>query len=128
MGALDGSISISLNGHRELCAISKPGGVSVPVDAIMKATNICLKKVQYLHQRLDEALASLEAQVDIRRTERQETLRKFNALVNVKKSVSILDDMDVEDIDEEEDNVAGIDRDDPILQWSNLHKPVATRK
>jgi hypothetical protein len=35
--------------------------------------------------------------------------------------------MDVSDGDEEDNVGGGIDRDDPILQWSNLHKPVATR-
>jgi hypothetical protein len=137
--ALDGDISFSLNAHRELCAVSKPGGVSLPVSALMEAANLALRKVQYLHLRLNEALAELESKIVIEREERQVVLREYNARVVAEKhnrktllhstGIDGVDEMEIDDMEDDsaEFTVGGIDRNDPILQWTNLHKPVLSK-
>lgn len=129
--ALDGRISFSLNAHQELCAVSKPGGISLPAEMIMKSAAICAKKVEWLHKQFAIALQQLEEQTLSEREVRLEKMRKFRALEEAHALSSRMESdegNDENNTSNEETFVGGIDRNDPILQWSYLHEPVRIRE
>jgi len=124
--AIDGRISFSLNAHKELCAVSKPGGISLPAQLIMKAASICSKKVELLHKQFSIALQQLEEQVIAEREVRLEKIRKYRVIQEAMESENAMEDGSnrIEVVNTK----GGIDRNDPILQWSYLHEPVRIRE
>lgn len=108
--------------NRELCAVSKPGGISLPVQEIMKAANICLRKVNFFHEKLIQALAELEQRAEKEREIRQIQLRQYTAMLP-----KVVDPSE-EVTEEEVRDASGIDRNDPILDWNYLHKAVSVRE
>lgn len=99
----------------------------------MKASQICTKKVEYLHQVLKSSLNQLEEQIIQERKRRIEQMRKYKEIL-LSQRISENDSNTFEDDDmmlsNEVDNDAygGIARDDPILDWGNLHNPVFLRE
>lgn len=111
--------------------MSKPGGISLPVQEVMKAANLCLRKVSFFHQKLAAALQELEERVAVDREIRQSQLRQYRALVqSTSKQSTTTNDEETEEMDVVQDDTAatGIDRNDPILQWNYLHKAVSVRE
>lgn len=125
--AADGSITFSMNAYKELCSVSKPGGVALPADTVITAAALCARYVQVLHDALAAALGQLEEQVLQQRALRQEVLRRQQALraaaVGSGKQESEGVQMEVEELQV----MTGVDRNDPILQWANLHQAARLR-
>jgi hypothetical protein len=117
------SFFLTLYMSRELCAVSKLGGISLPASMIMKAAMICSKKVELLHQYFHAAMKELEEQVVVEREARLEKMRQYRAMQEATESNNAMME-DYEPITTK----GGIDRDDPILQWSFLHEPVSLRE
>lgn len=126
--AMDGSISYSVNAFGEFCAVNKPGGISLPVDVIMKAAQVTSRKIEILHQKLSVALEELEQKVEKEREVRLNNTRLYRQMVVEQHARERGDRMEEEDEESsivmEGNDITGIDKDDPILQWSNLHYPV----
>jgi exosome complex RNA-binding protein Rrp42 (RNase PH superfamily) len=134
--AMDGKISFSLNNHQDLCAMNKPGGVPLSVDAMLLAAQIAKRKILVFHQALNAALNELEGQVLLAREQRKELLRSYLQLQQQQQTLAKHSDkMDADEIDQSMNETfvssneqIGIDRDDPILDWQNLHQPVFIRE
>jgi hypothetical protein len=109
---------------RELCAVSKLGGVSLPANMIMKAASLCSKKVELLHQYFTDAMRELEEQVFAEREVRLEKMRQYRSIQDASSANNAME----EDVSEAINTFGGIDRNDPILQWSLLHQPVNLRE
>ena len=106
--------------------MNKPGGVALPVQSILRATRLCLKKVSQLHQSLTVALNELETKELLDREARRETARLLR--LTESKQLRNRDTSSEMAIDEVALTVGGIDRNDPILDWGNLHNPVSLRE
>lgn len=121
---LDGSIIFSMNAHKELCSIYKPGGQSLSVDIIMKAMNLASARIHSLHKTLQITLNDVENRIQQENIDQLEQMRIFRHHNNSIISQNASKDMEIE---EDVRNLAtiGIDRDDPMLAWSNLHQPAS---
>ena len=132
--AMDGKLLFSVNAHRELCSLMKPGGVSLSADTIVKATRMAAERAVSLHTALEKALAALEVRMAVERDTKLERLRKIRAsqqrLLRQQQQQQPAGDMEVETDGDGAHGwgqgppggeVGGIDRDDPILQWNLLH-------
>lgn len=97
--------------------MSKPGGIALPASAIIKAAQLAARRAVVLHERLNVALADLEARVLADREERQLVLRRLNELARAEKGAQ-----DQPPVVSTYTTVGGIDRNDPILAWSSLHQ------
>jgi hypothetical protein len=117
---------------RDLCAVNKPGGAPLSVEVMMLAAQLAKRKIIVYHQALNVALNDLEVQVLLAREQRKATLRSYLQLQQQQQKPS--DVMDIDDIQAtssdfiSSNEAVGIDRDDPILDWQNLHQPVFTRE
>eukprot|EP01036_Dinobryon_divergens_P026026 gene26026-34628_t len=138
--AMDGKILFSINAHRELVAMNKPGGVGLTIETIMKATEIASKHAHSLHEILNQALLQLDEQVLKERDVQMEVMRKYQQLIRSAKTKNnnnnsssggnVEDEMYVDDVDDLNNGsfeTAGVDRNDPILMWENLHSAVAMK-
>lgn len=122
---MDGKISFSINAHRELCAMNKPGGVALSSDIILKAAQIANQRAVVLHQKLAAALNELEAQVLVDREKRQELLRARHAyMMKIQASNEGNGSSSAMDVSSGTGIITkgGIDRNDPILAWASLHQ------
>jgi exosome complex RNA-binding protein Rrp42 (RNase PH superfamily) len=116
--SMDGSLTFSINGHGELCAIHKTGEVSIPPYIIMKAANLAIIRAQTLHSMLSNSLTILDEEVDSQRAIRLEKMRQKYEIMTERNN-----DCNVTNI--EEMQLGGghhIDRNDPILAWDSLHQ------
>ncbi|ORX74911.1 ribosomal protein S5 domain 2-like protein [Linderina pennispora] len=52
------SFTITLNAHREICALSKAGGVPLDQEQIDRCTQLALTKVEELNEKISEAIKS----------------------------------------------------------------------
>lgn len=88
------------------------------------------KHISSYHTSLNEALNALEGQVLLEREQRRETLRLFQEAQRQQQDVDRDNEMEIIDSSVEQAGGvdAGIDRDDPILDWANLHQPVFLRE
>ena len=109
--------------YSEICCILKPSGISLPIHIITKSGNLALQKIQLLHQKLNQSLESLELEVNELRQLRLEQARQYRVKTSTKEQIP--SEMDIVSDNYE---VAGIDKDDPILQWSNLHFAVPLKE
>jgi hypothetical protein len=116
--------------------MNKPGGVPLSVDAMLLAAQIAKRKILVFHQALNAALNELEGQVLLAREQRKELLRSYLQLQQQQQTLAKHSDkMDADEIDQSMNETfvssneqIGIDRDDPILDWQNLHQPVFIRE
>lgn len=119
---MDGELTFSMNSYKELCSLSKPGGVSLPVATLLDAAALCSQHISTLHHVLQDALNKLDDEVVRSRIARQEVLRRI-----AQTTVSDIDsNMEVEG--RNATGVQGVDRNDPILQWKNLHQAAPLRE
>ena len=103
-----------MNTYSELCAIQKPGGVGISVSLIGKASRQAIRRAAELHQHLNAALATLEANFNVNRAERLAQLQKqYQQQVLQKKEES----MEVDVVD------GGLNINDPVLSFQNVHVP-----
>lgn len=116
--SMDGSLTFSINGHGELCAIHKTGEVSIPPNVIIKAANLAIIRAQTLHSMLSNSLTILDEEVDRQRAIRLEKMRENNEIMILKHNEN-----NIRNVDE---MILGgghhIDRNDPILAWDSLHQ------
>ena len=121
--AMDGALVYGINTHSELCAVHKPGGVSVPVDIVMQAVRMASHRAETLHGVLQAALGILEQNVEADRRARLEAVRAANTAI-FSSAAAAGGDMAVDEVAAEESSSGGgIDRDDPVLSWDLLHRP-----
>ncbi len=101
----------------------------MPVEAVLRAAAVCAGRISALHEALRAALQRLESRVLTQRAQRQEWLRQQKQQVVAKTSQAGEDLMDLQDEAGSTESWAftGVDRDDPILRWTNLHQPVQLR-
>lgn len=94
-------------------------------EIITRATSLAAEKIQNIHRMLQESLIELENRVMIEREAELEKLRKYRQQV-VNESTRG-ENMEVDDVIVNEILTAGmsLSRDDPVLQWSHLHRPVS---
>lgn len=107
--------------------MSKPGGVALPAEAVLQAAALCTRHIPTLHSTLQKALNDLESQVVQDRLQRQEVLRKYLLLVREQQSTNEEDSEKMEVQTEAVPEVTGVDRNDPILQWANLHQAAESK-
>lgn len=132
---INGKLTFSVNAHRykhpsyindlqqnitlacsELCAIQKPGGVGISVSLIGKASRQAIKRAAELHQHLNAALTTLEANFNANRAERLAQLQKqYQQQVLQKKKEEESMEIDVVD--------GGLNINDPVLSFQNVHVP-----
>lgn len=117
---LDGSISYSVNAHRELCGLHKPGNASLTKDMVIKGAMLAYDRAMVLHLLLSEALVVLDDKCKLEKETRLEQLRR-------KQFQSDLSDGHVK-MAVASDAAAGLglDASNPILSWSSLHQSVTT--
>eukprot|EP01038_Epipyxis_sp_PR26KG_P006798 gene6798-9312_t len=129
--AMNGKLIFSINAHRELCGLNKPGGIALSSELIIEGSNIANIRAQSLHLQLNKSLEELEKEIIQERELQLEKLRKYRSQTNVSNKNNHNDnrkssneiEMDISSSTVRND-IAGIDRNDPILQWSMLHRAV----
>lgn len=114
---LDGKLIYSMNAHKELCSIHKPGKESLPLDVIIKATQLASHRIQSLHKQLQTVLFDVENKVTQERIQLLEQMRRFQQHNQQLQRNKQGENMDIDH------SSFGISRDDPVLSWSHLHKP-----
>lgn len=121
----------------ELCALNKPAGRGLTASTVVQAAKVASARAAFLHQRLSAALGELEERVKVERALQLEVMQRYNQLVSKQQGglsqgqgttglagpVSEAASAGKERPSERKDKQAvGIDRNDPILQWSSLHQ------
>jgi exosome complex component RRP45 len=54
----EGDMTITLNVHKEVCALSKAGGIPMEIDQILQCTKIAVVKVAEITAQIQAALES----------------------------------------------------------------------
>jgi len=123
--AMDGALVFSINTHRELCAVHKPGGVAVPAKSILSGAKMAAERAETLHAVLIAALQVLEQNVEADRKVRLDALRAARAAeaAAVAANAMLVDGSAMSSgIVVGGVGDGGIDRDDPVLSWAMLHR------
>ena len=123
---MDGSIMYSLNGDNELCALQKPGGVSLPPPTILHGLKLASLRAQQLHKSLDEAIQAFEQRVAADREKRVKALQRLTAArmkAEAQGSSSSL--ISTNQKANKVSTMGGIGKQDEILSWQLLHRPNA---
>lgn len=90
----------------------------------MRAAQLALQKVAILHEKLNSSINELEAQVLIDREVRKANLRQYAEAANKQAEENEMDT----DRGYDQGFDVGLERDDPILDWTNLHQAVYIEK
>jgi len=114
----------------ELCAVSKPAGRGLTTSIIVQAAQIASARAMMLHERLNIAILALEETVKTERERQLTIMQKYNMHVhqlngttsNVSGKHETNNAKEEEKKNKKDKSALGIDRNDPILQWSTLHK------
>lgn len=102
--------------------------MSLPVHLITRSGHIALQKIQQLHEKLNKSLEILEEEVSKEKILRVEQTRQYRQQVATVSSDLPSNEMDIDGNNNNNDEAAGIDKNDPILQWSNLHFAVPLKE
>lgn len=103
---------------------------------IVQASKIAAVRAAMLHQKLNDAISALEQDVQAQREQELATMQKYNQLAALAEPTLLADGASAVNTQEGERGTAsesgkkskkdkaavGIDRNDPILQWSTLHQ------
>ena len=119
---MDGRISYSVNAHKELCGIHKPGYGSLTTELIVKGSQYANNRAMQVHDMLASSLVELDAACAVDKNRRLEKMRAVNhlkSMANVKKIDASCTDMMI-DIESDKQ----LPGDDPLLSWSHLHQSV----
>lgn len=117
--------------HSELCAVSKPAGRGLTTSIIVQAAKLASARALVLHSRLNAAILALEEDVKAERERQLLIMQTYNQHVQANSfaqstSASSLGSTSktpaAADKRAQKEKHAGIDRNDPILQWSTLHQ------
>lgn len=104
--------------------MSKPAGRGLTTSIIVQAAKLASARAMVLHSKLNDAMVALEESVKAERERQLLVLQTYNMHIqsNSKESSS-KSSAEVEAKKSKKDKlVVGIDRNDPILQWSTLHQ------
>lgn len=125
VACMDGRLLFFINAHRELSGMIKPGGVGVTVEMVLAATKLASAAVASMHGLLDQACGRLEAAVAKKRQEKLLVLQQRRKSGSDGNNGRAAGDSAGPGQDPA---VAGIDRNDPLLAWTNLHQSAALRE
>jgi exosome complex component RRP45 len=132
--ALDGTLSVSINAHNELCSLSKPGQVAIAAALILPAVALATQRAKDLHKAVESALMDLAKREDAQRARRLLLLQRlqFDARVQTQTEQAGAQRAKADSIatpkGREGKGNMGITRDDPLLSWSLLHRPAVLRE
>lgn len=144
---MNGSISYSINAHRELCGINKPGHCPISQELILKGAQLATARALQLHQLLSSALQDLEsADIQAKRARlemlRQSAVARHGRETNATSSHIHDNDVDIvgntvnSNVVRTTNTTNGgtgvgagvilvpVKQNDPILAWGNLHQSV----
>ncbi len=126
---LDGSLSVSVNGHEELVALNKPGHISLAPAVILQAVQQAVKRAKILHAALDAKLIELQKHTEAQQSMRTLLLQtyaqaqaanmQFSAM---QQKEGMLGNGQATYVEPSEAGV--ISRNDPILSYQLLHQAV----
>lgn len=125
---MDGVIMYSLNGDNELCALYKPGGMSIAPSLITSTLKIASTRALQLHADIDAALVDFEQREERERTRRVDAMQKLTAAKMQAQALA----HDQQQQQQQQGNVfqqqnnlgaGGIEKTDEILSWQLLHRP-----
>ena len=113
--------------------MNKPAGRGLSANIVVQAAKIAGARAAMLHQKLNEAIAALEADVQAQRERELAVMQKFNQLSALAEPVVVAVVKNTQEVgtggaegtgkkSKKEKAAVGIDRNDPILQWSSLHQ------
>jgi exosome complex component RRP45 len=129
--ALDGTLSVSINAHNELCSLSKPGQVAIAAALIVPAVTLATQRAKDLHKAVESALIDLAKREDAHRARRLLLLQRlqFDARIQLEQKGS-QERINADSTPKGREGKAniGITRDDPLLSWSLLHRPAVLRE
>ena len=126
---MDGSIAYTINAHEELCAINKPGNVSLLPAEVLFGVQLAVTRAKYLHTVLEKALIALqvesdkmlEAQTLLLQKRNQEMLQQQQ--VEYHGSAATTSNNNGSSYGDKESSGGGLSKNDPLLSWSLLHRP-----
>lgn len=132
--AMDGHFMLSINAHREVCAVLKPGGVGVTSSLLIQGAGLAATRAIALHSQLSASLVQLEEAMDVMRRDRLKLLQSLRS-----ESMQGLGDSFGEALQIGGERLVdygssssasdfGIHRDDPMLAWTSLHQAAAVRE
>lgn len=112
--------------------MNKPAGRGLSAKIVVQAAKIAGARATMLHHKLNEAIATLEAEVQAQRERDLAIMQKYNQLTALAEPVLVAAVTSTQERgaagdesgkkSKKEKAAAGIDRNDPILQWSSLHQ------
>ena len=135
--------------YSELCALNKPAGRGLTPNVVVQAAKLASARASMLHEKLSAALSELEEAVKVLRAQQLDTMQRLaqlqtqriSAVVGAragtragtaggevgeaqqrsgKEENSSKNRNSISSKDKQQ--AVGIDRNDPILQWSSLHQ------
>ena len=126
--AMDGRISYSVNAHKELCGIHKPGNGCLTRELIVQGAQLAYTRATVLHDLLSSALADLETTSTKEKMIRLERMKKANYERKLQLQATVFNfNNSNNSINNSIDPMANvINYDDPVLSWSSLHQSVAS--
>lgn len=121
--AMDGSIAYTINAHDELCAITKPGHVSVTPADVLLGVQLAVTRAKYLHSVLERALIALQLKME-KQVEAQTVLlqlhnQQLQKQMQTQMQIQTADDTGTKNIS----GGGGLSKNDPLLSWQLLHRP-----
>lgn len=142
--AANGSVSYSVNAHRELCGIHKPGHCPISQELMLKGAQLATARALQLHQLLSSALQDLETADAESKRKRLDLLRQNAAtggsgrsgISNKNKEITTMEGAEgeyeagttnsISTTSGKNNNtaLAPVKHNDPILAWDNLHQSV----
>jgi len=125
--AMDGSIAYTINAHDELCAITKPGHVSVTPADVLLGVQLAVTRAKYLHSVLEKALIALQLKME-KQVEAQTVLLQLHnqqLQQQQQQQMQMQMQMQVQTADNTgtKKGSGGLSKNDPLLSWQLLHRP-----
>lgn len=117
--------------------MNKPAGRGLTPNIVVQAAKLASVRASMLHERLNAALSELEETVKTLREKKLETMQRYTQLQSIhqlqdgglsqKSSAGVKVEMQKNGekraiSQQDKQQAVGIDRNDPILQWSSLHQ------
>ena len=124
---VDAQLTYFVNAHHEICLVLKSGGVPLPVPVLLEAAKLAVQVSSGLHGRLEASLAEVETQV-VQERERRLAILQAISSEQLSSSIGMEEAGEVGGAAVGLSEEGGIDRNDPILGWSLLHQPAASKE
>lgn len=82
-----GSVTLTLNAHKELCAVQKAGGVPVPMEMLVRCTQIAAAKAELLNEMLERRAREAQEEAAAR-SGNARPIDAFGAVVTKQKAAA----------------------------------------